>query len=367
MINNNKNSLITGAFLLILLIGYFFRDEFFRTLTDNYFIALDQLVPWIPRLIISLIIILIAHLLVISITTLLKKYLKYVGREKEYIFGRTVVRYVIWFLAIIAIVSVAMGNLGVWLTSLGLVGFGITFALQKPILNFVGWLTILFNRTYKIGDRIKVGNDRGDVKEIHVMYTVMDGLLENTDELSGKLVTIPNELVLTGSITNYTKTGFYLWDELSIDITYESDWKKAEQVLKDVAFKVVMKYIGLKKDYDARHTHLDETLDILKTHHQSTRGTHRETIEKNMNRIHEEKAMLKEHMDSAWENSKKEPIVRMNLSSSSITLNVRYLAHYKSLLSMKSEINTGFLTVISKLKNVEIAYPHIEIVTKGRR
>jgi len=357
-----------GGFFLIFLIIYSIWEEFYKLIVDNYNLLSNYMGLWMPKLLTAIVIIIFANLLIMFANSLLRKYLKYVGKEKEYNSLKSVVKYVVWVLAIIAILSVVMGNFGVWLTSLGLVGFGVTFALQKPILNMVGWFTLIFNRTYSIGDRIKVGDVRGDVKEIQIMYTVMDGLLPNTDELSGKLITVPNEMVLTGSITNFTKTGYYLWDELSIDVTYESNWKKAEKILKEVAFKVVDKYVGTIDDEEsAKHKNLRDTLRVLKKHHSEiTRTSDKRVIEHRIEQVNKEFEKADEMKKSVQEHKKAEPIVRIELESSSIGLNVRYMAHYKCLRVMKSEINEGFLNVIAKTKDIEIAYPHMQIVRRGK-
>ncbi len=365
--NDSRKGIFFGGILLLFLIIYNFRAEFYEKILENYTTISSQIVAWIPKVLIILFIFAIASILSGSINSILRRYFKFVGKEKEFNSAKSIVRYVVWILALIAALSVAIGNLGMWLTSLGLVGFGVTFALQKPILNMVGWFTILFNRTYSIGDRIKVGDVRGDVKEIQMMYTVMDGLLENTDESSGKIITVPNEMVLTGSITNFTKNGNYLWNELSVDITYESDWTRAEAILKDVTFKVVTKYVGKISEESSKSEGFVDMLNHLKRiHSEAKTNSDKKIIERKMVQVQEEKDRADEVHKQAKEDTKKEPIVRVELRDSSIGLNVRYLVHYKYLRIMKSEINSNFLSRIAKEKKIEIAYPHVQIVRYGK-
>ena len=366
---HKKNGLVYGAILLLIFVVYIFRTEFHATLLQNYTSISLTLISWIPKLVTIIVIMIIAKILISATNSVLLKYFKYVGKEKEYYSVRSVVKYGVWIIALIGILSVIIGNLGVWLTSLGLIGFGVTFALQKPILNFVGWLTIVFNRTFSVGDRIKVGDARGDVLDIQVMYTIMDGLLPNTDELSGKIITIPNEMVLTGSVMNFTKTGNFLWDELAVDITYESDWPKTVKILKDVSFKVVNKYVGSSKDDMSEiKKSLLETLDILRDHHkEADNKKERDVIERKMAQVQDEKNNVDEMDKHASTHSRREPIVRVELKPSSVELNVRYLAHYKYLRLMKSEINSAFLHGIAKKKDIHIAYPHMHIVTKSKK
>ncbi|MAG39196.1 hypothetical protein CMO90_03865 [Candidatus Woesearchaeota archaeon] len=362
-----KRGLILGALLLVFFSIYFLREEFKSAIIENYTMISSFMISWIPKFLTILIIIVVANFVSSIANKMALRYFKYVGKEKEYYSVKSIVRYVVWTLAIIGVLSVLIGNLGVWLTSLGLVGFGVTFALQKPILNFVGWITLIFNRAYTVNDRIKVGDVRGDVLEIQIMYTVLDGLLPNTDELSGKIITIPNEMVLTSTITNFTKTGDYLWTELSLDITYESNWLKAEKILKDVAFRIVNKYVTIKKEESEKHTNILETLKILKLHHKETlKEKDKEIIEKRMVEVENEKKKIEDINEHTKKDHKKEPIVRVELETSSVRLNVRYVAHYRYLRAMKSKINSGFLREIAKTKDIEIAYPHMQLVSRGK-
>jgi|FLOH01.1.fsa_nt_gi small-conductance mechanosensitive channel len=365
MREKNQGFLFGGLLLLFFLV-FIFRESLLLSIIDNYTVLSEKIILLIPKLLIIIIIILIAKGLISFISSIMNNSLKYFGNEKDLYSAKAIVRYLIWFLAILAMLSVFIGNLGVWLTSVGLIGFGITFALQKPILNFVGWITIMFNKTYSIGDRIMVGDVRGDVLDIQMMYTVMDGLLPNTDELSGKIITIPNELVLTGSMTNFTKTGEYLWNELSVDITYESNWVKAEKLLKDITFEVVNKYVGLTKyDKSDKDVHMERTINTLKDEHKET-DSHSEKalILRKLAQLKAEKEKIDTMKKSAMKDIKKEPIVRVELEGSSIGLNVRYLAHYKNLRIMKSEINSGFLIAVAKARDIDIAYPHLQIIQK---
>jgi hypothetical protein len=85
-------------------------------------------------------------------------------------------------------------------------------------------------------------------------------------------------------------------------------------------------------------------------------------IEKRMTEITDQKDRIESGRDVALIKIKKEPSIRVNLRESSIGLTVRYLAHYTDLKIMKSEINSAFLQKIAKIKDIEIAYPHLQLV-----
>ncbi len=123
------------------------------------------------------------------------------------------------------------------LASVGVLAVGLAIALQRPILNFFGWVTIVLKKPYVIGDRVCIGVNKGDVYEINIMHTNMGELQD--DAPSGRTIAVPNELVLTQAITNYTKGTPYVWDVLSIVIEKDCDEQKAKKILEDATVKVV--------------------------------------------------------------------------------------------------------------------------------
>ena len=175
------------------------------------------------------------------------KYLEFRGKKRQAKAILMLYTYVVWAFMIVVLVTGIFKDVGAILTSLGLIGFGVTFALQKPILNFVGWLTIVITNPFTIGDRIEVSSVgstvRGDVISIHTMYTRVQATRPNTLERSEKIVTIPNELILTNSVTNYSRRGDIFWDDIIVSITYESNWRKAIAILEKAAESVSMKYL----------------------------------------------------------------------------------------------------------------------------
>ncbi|MGB2581857.1 MAG: mechanosensitive ion channel domain-containing protein [Thermoplasmata archaeon] len=115
------------------------------------------------------------------------------------------------------------------LVSYGLIGAGIAIALQDFFKNFVGGILIFSTGIYRVGDRIEVDSKFGDVIDIGLMYTTLleiRGWVEG-DQATGRLTIMPNGRVISGVIHNYTKDHSFIWDELELPITYESDWKYA--------------------------------------------------------------------------------------------------------------------------------------------
>lgn len=144
----------------------------------------------------------------------------------------------VWVLAIGLAASVVAGDLRALLGSLGLIGLALSWAMQTPIESFTGWLLNSFQGYYRVGDRVVVGDVFGDVVKIDFMTTTVWEIgtprrpdFVNAEQPTGRVVTFPNNEVLTGSIVNLTRDFPYVWDELPVPVTNESDLRFAMALL----------------------------------------------------------------------------------------------------------------------------------------
>ena len=119
----------------------------------------------------------------------------------------------------------------------GIIGAGVAIALQDVFKNFAGSLTILLTRVYGVGDRIEIDGRYGDVMDIGIMNTTLMEIREWVagDQPTGRLIIIPNGQVLTKSVQNFSRDHSFLWDEIQIPITYESNWRRAIEILTGIA------------------------------------------------------------------------------------------------------------------------------------
>jgi small-conductance mechanosensitive channel len=119
------------------------------------------------------------------------------------------------------------------IVSLGVIGAGVAIALQDVFKNFVGGFIIIGAKLYEVGDRIEIGGEAGDVIDIGVMSTTLleMGAWVQGDQPTGRVTLIPNGRVITQPVHNYTKDHSFIWEELTIPITYGSDWERARDVI----------------------------------------------------------------------------------------------------------------------------------------
>ena len=72
---------------------------------------------------------------------------------------------------------------------------------------------------------------KGDVIDIRVFqFSILEvGNWVDADQSTGRIINIPNGKVFTETMVNYT-TGFeYIWNEMPVLVTFESEWEKAKE------------------------------------------------------------------------------------------------------------------------------------------
>ena len=122
-------------------------------------------------------------------------------------------------------------------TYFGLVSAGIAIALKDPLTNIVGWGFILWRKPFQVGDRIEIGPYAGDVIDQRVfLFSMMEiGNWVSADQSTGRILHIPNGLIFSHAVANFTHGPMYIWNEIPVMITFESNWEKAKGILQEIA------------------------------------------------------------------------------------------------------------------------------------
>jgi small-conductance mechanosensitive channel len=140
-----------------------------------------------------------------------------------------------FLLSAILIISVWFKEFSSVLTFLGLLSAGIAIALREPVVNFFGWVFLLWRKPFSVGDRIKIGDDTGDVIDIRIFqFSLMEiGAWVGSDQYTGRIVDVPNGKVFTNAQYNFSKHFPLIWNELSFRVTFESDIERTTTIIKD--------------------------------------------------------------------------------------------------------------------------------------
>jgi small-conductance mechanosensitive channel len=155
--------------------------------------------------------------------------------KERYFWGKTLKTTTV-IIAIIILSRIWFGIFESIGTFIGLLSAGLAIAFKDLLVNIGGWLFVTIRKPFKIGDRIQIGEIIGDVIDFRLFqFAVIEvGNWVDAEQSTGRIIHIPNGLVFTQWQANYTEGFEYIWDEIPILITFESDWKKAKKILSEI-------------------------------------------------------------------------------------------------------------------------------------
>jgi len=203
-------------------------------------------------------------------------------------------------------------------TFLGLLTAGLAIALKDLIVNLAGWGFILWRRPFDLGDRIEISGHMGDVIDVRIFqFTLMEvGNWVNAEQSTGRVIHIPNGNVLSDVVANYSKGFQFIWNELPVLVTFESNWKKAKKILTEIVER--------------------ETKD---------------TSDDAQKRIVEASARF------LISYSKLTPVVYTEVRDSGVLLTMRYLCSPRSRRGSAQTIWESVLEAFSECDDIDFAYP----------
>ena len=226
--------------------------------------------------------------------------------------------FIIGFLTLILIASVWVKAIGEFGAFLGLLTAGLAIALKDPLTNIAGWIFILTRKPFVVGDRIQIGDNAGDVIDLRLFqFTLLEiGNWVDADQSTGRMIHIPNGKVFTQNQSNYS-TGFeFIWNEIPILLTFESDWKLAKELLNG----------------------------ILSEHAESLSAD----AEKRIIEASKKYMIFYQYLT---------PIVYTSVKDSGILLTLRYICDARKRRGTEHAIWEDVLTTFAKQDGIEFAYP----------
>ena len=152
---------------------------------------------------------------------------------------KRILRLIVVLAIAFTIISVLFANWYQAVVAAGLISLILGFALQTPISSFIGWVYLLVRAPFRVGDRIKIGDLRGDVIDVSYLDTTLwefGGDYLSGDHPSGRIIRIPNANVLSTPVVNYSWPLFpYIWNEIKFHLAYESDLHFVAETMKRIA------------------------------------------------------------------------------------------------------------------------------------
>jgi hypothetical protein len=136
---------------------------------------------------------------------------------------RSVVGVALQIVAVTVILLMLVGVPGQIGAMLGLVGAGLTVALKDFIVAFIGWFVLMGRNGMRLGDWVEINGVSGEVVELNMFHTVLleTGNWTDAGHPTGRRVTFTNSFAISGHYFNFSTSGQWLWDELSVMVPYD--------------------------------------------------------------------------------------------------------------------------------------------------
>jgi small-conductance mechanosensitive channel len=265
-------------------------------------------------------VILISYLLMFGFIGIINKSVKEI-KVKHAV--RKYVIYIVNITLIVIIFFIWIQNINSITIFMGVAGAGLALALQEVILCVAGWLLILLRHPFETGDRVEINGIKGDIIDIRLFQT---SLLEignwvDADQSTGRIVHFPNSFVFKYANYNYSRGFEFIWHEIPILLTFESDWKRGREIMTAHAKNMAE---GLEEKVGRK-------IDAMRNRYMIFYG-------------------------------KLTPIVYVNIKDSGVELTLRYLTEAKKRRSTQDQLCQAILDDFEKEPTVNFAYPTYRIV-----
>jgi len=221
-------------------------------------------------------------------------------------------------ISIILISSVWISAFARFGAFLGLLSAGLAIALKDPLTNIAGWLFINTRKPFSVGDRVQVGENTGDIIDIRLFqFAILEvGNWVQGDQSTGRIIHIPNGVVFVQAQANYSKGFKYIWNEIPVLITFESNWELTRTILEKII------------NHHAEHL--------------------TEAVEKQIKEATKKYLITYMHLT---------PVVYTSVKDSGVLLTIRYLCDVRKRRTSEHDIWEDILREFAKNKDIEFAYP----------
>ena len=195
----------------------------------------------------------------------------------------------VWVIIIVIFGVISLsGSIQALGISAGFLGMIIGWSLQAPVTGVAAWLMLILKRPFRIGQRVIIAGIKGDVEDItltHVILNQVGGTVAG-EERSGRGILIPNAILFSQTITNYTFDVEYILSEVPVRITFQSSWDEAEKILVDAAKQVTADTIEITGEEPFIRAELFDAGVLMRLRYKTTPEDYAENVSDIVKIIH---------------------------------------------------------------------------------
>ncbi len=189
----------------------------------------EILLPYIPNLIVIVILTLLLLFLNLIISRVFKRIAKQIGYKYGLVMSEMTLKIILYSLIVLLIILNIPGIDKKILQLLGVIGAGIiAFSSSTIIANAMSGILIKVIKPYALGDVVRIGEYFGKVADIRILHTELETHTK-------KLLSVPNSFVMKGAVKNFSKAPPIIHTEVKLG--YDIDRLTAERLLLNSAKK----------------------------------------------------------------------------------------------------------------------------------
>ena len=301
-------------------------DLFKKKISDDQLKVTDDIKIQINKLINIAIMIAIIIFLSFIFKLVVKKT---ITDNERYYMANKFINFTNLILIVIILLFSFLENVSYLVTVIGFASAGIAIAMKDLFMSLLGWTVIVFGGSFHVGDRIKVTRQGksfvGDIVDISFLrMTILEDITYTTlmvNHRAGRMIFIPNNYIFTDVLANYThgkiKT---VWDEIDIVLTFDSNYQKAQRLIKEIVKKYSKGYTDISR----------KQLNMLRNQY-------------------------------SLKNINVEPRVFTFIEDYGIKIAAWYMTNSYATLTLRSSISASIIDVINEHDDIHIAY-HTQVV-----
>lgn len=134
-------------------------------------------------------------------------------------------------LLVLILIIIVLERMGIgtapFVAVMGVAGAAIALALKDSLGNIAGGVMIMFTKPFCHGDYVDIDGTTGTIRHIDLLTTTME-------TFDNKVIVIPNGMITTSVVTNYTMKDTRRVD-LIFGIGYDDDIHRAKELMYNVA------------------------------------------------------------------------------------------------------------------------------------
>lgn len=178
----------------------------------------DKIDNWIAAIVVTIIAFFVAKMIQSAVIDRISQHFDEEQQDVLILAGRAT------YIAVLAVgITIGLKVAGIDITAIiAAIGFGIGFAMQDLIMNFISGVMILISRQFNLGDFILIDGVIGQVKEIQSRSTILQAL-------DGTKVIVPNKDLFSSMVTSYTTNPFRRID-VPVGVDYATNLPKAIEI-----------------------------------------------------------------------------------------------------------------------------------------